>query len=285
MKNSSYVRDITLLFAFLALSNAIGSAQSVTAYNGSAANLSTGINYLIYFDDSLTTQVVPTLGNENALAMKFIVTADSGSNVVVSFTLPTLLAGSSQSVACTFTSTAGAFLEEANRRWNPNIPEIISIGASGLATIDLGIIVTIPDSADTGLFSGTVIIHADLAPSQAIESLFSLDSAQYQIGVTNMATDVTNDGGNISIEYLLSQNFPNPFNPSTTITFGLPSKSFVSLKVFDGLGREVSNLVSEELPAGTYSREWAGTYLSSGVYFYRLQAGSFIEIKKLILLR
>lgn len=60
MKHSSHVRDITLLFAFLALSNAIGSAQSVTAYNGSAGNLSTGISYLIYFDDSLLTQVIPT---------------------------------------------------------------------------------------------------------------------------------------------------------------------------------------------------------------------------------
>src|SRR6267143_456871 len=85
--------------------------------------------------------------------------------------------------------------------------------------------------------------------------------------------------------FSLSQNYPNPFNPSTTLTFSLPSKSFVSLKIFDILGEEVSKLISEELSAGIYSREWTGTALTSGVYFYRLQAGSLIETKKLILLR
>ncbi|MEW6655066.1 MAG: T9SS type A sorting domain-containing protein, partial [Bacteroidota bacterium] len=83
----------------------------------------------------------------------------------------------------------------------------------------------------------------------------------------------------------LEQNYPNPFNPATTISFSLPSKTFVSLKVFDALGREVSILVSEELPAGTYSSQWNASGLPSGVYFYRLQAGSFVDTKKLILLK
>ncbi len=83
----------------------------------------------------------------------------------------------------------------------------------------------------------------------------------------------------------LSQNYPNPFNPTTSISFSLPSKSFVSLKVFDILGREVATLVYEEMPAGSYSRQWNATNMSSGIYFYRLQAGSFTETKKLILLR
>jgi photosystem II stability/assembly factor-like uncharacterized protein len=86
-------------------------------------------------------------------------------------------------------------------------------------------------------------------------------------------------------EFSLSQNYPNPFNPATTISFSLPSKSFVSLKVFDALGREVSILVSEELPAGTYARQWNAATSSSGVYFYRLQAGTFIETKKLVILK
>lgn len=83
----------------------------------------------------------------------------------------------------------------------------------------------------------------------------------------------------------LQQNYPNPFNPSTTISFSIPSRSFVSLKVFDTLGREVATIVSEEMPAGNYSRQWNAANMSSGVYFYRLQAGSFIETKKLVLLR
>jgi hypothetical protein len=89
----------------------------------------------------------------------------------------------------------------------------------------------------------------------------------------------------VPLTYLLRQNFPNPFNPSTNISFSLPTRSFVSLKVIDLLGREVATIVSEEMSAGNYSRQWNANGFSSGVYFYRLQAGSFIETKKLILLR
>jgi hypothetical protein len=91
----------------------------------------------------------------------------------------------------------------------------------------------------------------------------------------------------------LSQNYPNPFNPSTNITFNLHSKAFVSLKLFDVLGREVAALMNEELSAGVYTRQWNAANMPSGVYFYRLQvsqtsggqAGSYIETKKLVLLR
>jgi|WetSurMetagenome_2_1015567.scaffolds.fasta_scaffold97897_1 hypothetical protein len=83
----------------------------------------------------------------------------------------------------------------------------------------------------------------------------------------------------------LAQNFPNPFNPSTRISFDLPFQSFVSLKVFDVTGREVAAIVSEEMSAGRYTKQWNAAYLPSGVYFYRLQAGSFRETKKLILLK
>ncbi|MEX1140424.1 MAG: YCF48-related protein [Bacteroidota bacterium] len=85
--------------------------------------------------------------------------------------------------------------------------------------------------------------------------------------------------------FSLHQNYPNPFNPSTSISFSLSSRLFVSLKVLDLLGREVASLLSEELSAGSYSRQWDATNIPSGVYFYRLQAGSFTETKKLILLR
>jgi len=83
----------------------------------------------------------------------------------------------------------------------------------------------------------------------------------------------------------LKQNYPNPFNQSTTISFSIPSKSFVSLKIYDLQGREVATIFSEEIPAGDYTRQWDATDLSSGIYFYRLQAGSYSEAKKLILLR
>ncbi|MGE5811589.1 MAG: sialate O-acetylesterase [Ignavibacteria bacterium] len=85
--------------------------------------------------------------------------------------------------------------------------------------------------------------------------------------------------------YVLGQNYPNPFNPATKITFTLPEKSFVTLNVYDALGREASNLVNGEMFPGTYTRQWNAAGLSSGIYFYRLEAGSFIETKKLVLLR
>lgn len=83
----------------------------------------------------------------------------------------------------------------------------------------------------------------------------------------------------------LEQNYPNPFNPATTISFNLPAKSFVSLKVFDALGREVSVLLGEELSPGTHSRQWNAVNAPSGLYFYRLQAGGYVETKKMVLLR
>ena len=103
--------------------------------------------------------------------------------------------------------------------------------------------------------------------------------------LSEMVTSVQRLSTNLPTHFSLEQNYPNPFNPATTISFSLPSKSFVSLKVFDALGREVATLLSEELPAGTYSQQWNAASLPSGVYFYRLQSGSFIETKKLVLLR
>lgn len=87
------------------------------------------------------------------------------------------------------------------------------------------------------------------------------------------------------VRFSLMQNYPNPFNPSTTIAFSVPSRSFVTLKIYDVLGKEVATLLNEELPAGTFSRVWNAGPMSSGVYFYRIQAGTFSNMKRLILLR
>ena len=89
----------------------------------------------------------------------------------------------------------------------------------------------------------------------------------------------------IPTEYSLSQNYPNPFNPSTTINFTLPSSEFVTLKIYDLLGREVAALVNEEKSAGSYDINFNAFQLSSGIYFYNLQAGSYTEMKKLTLIK
>ncbi|MBC8043030.1 MAG: T9SS type A sorting domain-containing protein [Rhizobacter sp.] len=83
----------------------------------------------------------------------------------------------------------------------------------------------------------------------------------------------------------LQQNYPNPFNPSTTIRYELASASEVSLKVFDVLGREVASLVQSRQPAGNYRVPFNASKLSSGIYFYRLQASGKVQTKKMLLLK
>ncbi len=85
--------------------------------------------------------------------------------------------------------------------------------------------------------------------------------------------------------YKLYQNYPNPFNPSTKIKYSVPQSTNVIIKLFDLLGNEIETLVNEEKPAGTYELSWKASNLTSGVYFYRLQAGSFTETKKIVLLK
>ena len=87
------------------------------------------------------------------------------------------------------------------------------------------------------------------------------------------------------IRFSLEQNYPNPFNPITTIPFTITSRSFVSLKIFDLLGREVDILINGILPAGSFSCKWDATGKTSGIYFCCLQSGSYTETKKLIVLR
>jgi hypothetical protein len=86
-------------------------------------------------------------------------------------------------------------------------------------------------------------------------------------------------------KYILNQNFPNPFNPSTLISFSLPERSFVELKIYNILGVEVANLISKELPAGNYSQKFDASNLSSGVYLYKLNAAKFTAIRKMILIK
>ena len=85
--------------------------------------------------------------------------------------------------------------------------------------------------------------------------------------------------------FKLNQNYPNPFNPSTTISYQIPKDSFVTLKVYDVLGREVSKLVNEKQSPGNYSVNFNASKLSSGIYLYKIHAGNFIQSKKLMLLK
>ncbi|MGC9092080.1 MAG: T9SS type A sorting domain-containing protein [Bacteroidota bacterium] len=88
--------------------------------------------------------------------------------------------------------------------------------------------------------------------------------------------------GEIPGSFALEQNYPNPFNPSTTISFDVPKQSHLRLAIYDVLGREVKTLVDEEKNPGRYSVTFDASNLPSGVYLYRLEAGSFSEVRKMV---
>ena len=103
--------------------------------------------------------------------------------------------------------------------------------------------------------------------------------------LSEIITDARGESPAIPHRWSLEQNYPNPFNPATTISYNLPSKLFVTLKIYDLLGRDVATIVAEEQQAGKYSRQWHTSGYPSGVYFYRLQAGPYTETRRLVLLR
>ncbi len=107
-------------------------------------------------------------------------------------------------------------------------------------------------------------------------------SRQFRTILTNAVERLD---GSIPEEFALYQNYPNPFNPSTTITFAVPKEALVTLCIYNLLGEKVAVLVSQELHAGYYRTTWNAADMPSGVYVYRLEAGTFVESRKLTLLR
>ena len=101
---------------------------------------------------------------------------------------------------------------------------------------------------------------------------------------TSPVTSIT-ESDQLPASYRLDQNYPNPFNPATEISFAIPEASFVQIRVFDLLGREVATLVNRELPAGTHRTEWHANGAPSGVYFYRMDADGFTQARRLILMK
>jgi xylan 1,4-beta-xylosidase len=184
------------------------------------------------------------------------------------------------------------------------MPDSVKIVASPAA--DGGIVEVWLDSLDTGHkiaqcsitgASGYATFTAPVKPvsgrhdvylkfvGTSANTLFQLQSLCFTgkpVGATSVAKPSDSP---MPQSYHLEQNYPNPFNPTTRISFNLPSKSYVSLKVFDVMGREVSTLVSEEVSAGTHNCAWNGSAYPSGTYFYRLHAGSYMETKRLTLLK
>ncbi len=152
--------------------------------------------------------------------------------------------------------------------------------------------------------NGTILITTNGATdwteqlSGTTESLYSVyftDVNRGWIVGGNGTILYTNNGGvtfveeekidEIPTEFLLSNNYPNPFNPSSSLSYSIAKSVLVTLKVYDVLGTEIETLVNEEKSTGTYELNWNASNLPSGVYFYRLQAGDFVQTRKMILLK
>lgn len=104
-------------------------------------------------------------------------------------------------------------------------------------------------------------------------------------GTINASVSSISQTNEIVRGYKLSQNFPNPFNPSTKISFSIPVNSLVLLKVYNNMGKEVETLLNENLNASTYEVEWNAENQSSGIYYYKIHSGNFTEVKKMILIK
>ena len=161
-------------------------------------------------------------------------------------------------------------------------------GPTLFAGLDNGGVYVSPDTGTTWVDVGTGLTGAgksvySLLAAQGILYAGTPASGVWKRQLSQMVTSIA--GGSRATSFVLDQNYPNPFNPSTTIRYELPKASLVRLSVYDILGREVRILVNERENAGSYRVTCDATGLASGVYFYRLHAGSFVKSLKLLLLR
>ena len=137
--------------------------------------------------------------------------------------------------------------------------------------------------ADSGLTDGYTYC---LAVNGSTLFAGALDGEIWQRPLSEVVTAVNEKyKGNVVNNFKLNQNYPNPFNPTTTISYQIPHNEFVTIRIYDALGREVQTLLNENKNAGSYNISFNGVNLSSGIYFYQLKAGNYISIKKMVLMK
>ena len=165
-------------------------------------------------------------------------------------------------------------------RFNSNGTLDNTFGTKGTVTTTFGSDINVSDAAmSIALQTDGKILAGGYSGIAAGSTVFVL--ARY---LTSNSTGI-NEAKSLPKSFALEQNYPNPFNPSTTINYSIPKSGLVTIKIYDILGREVKTLVNEEKNAGNYNVEFNAGRLASGIYLYRMSAGSFEETKKLILIK
>jgi photosystem II stability/assembly factor-like uncharacterized protein len=208
-------------------------------------------------------------------------------------------------IANSLVCTSAGFIED---NFNTRIPGWSELLVSGLEDTNLLSEILYPKDPDHYLYvgsgtNGKVYCSTDWGSSwkdvsgglkvKKVKCLFQLgpyliagtDNGIWRITLQQLLTSIEDDQRKLADNFSLFQNFPNPFNPSTNINYSVPKTSIVTIKVYNILGKELTTLVNEEKSAGNYSVKFNGKQLSSGIYFYKMQAGNFVETKKLVLMK
>jgi flagellar hook assembly protein FlgD len=162
--------------------------------------------------------------------------------------------------------------------------QITVSGTSGSVAGELvdgsGTVVDVNNSTSSNPFTLTAPGPGNYTVNAGHKNPLRWDSASVNISVTSVGENPSSP-----TVFKLYDNYPNPFNPSTSIRYSIPEGSFTSIKIYNSLGSEVATIVNETKSAGTYEVEFNASNLSSGIYYYTLQAGSFSETKKMILMK
>lgn len=285
----------------IAIKSIVVSVTGDTVYAGGTfneVNGGTARNYLASFNssDGTVTAWDPNLNNiASALAL-------SGNTLIVGGSFTNVAGGtSSRNYLASYNTSTGTL-----NTWNPDLNQVVySLVIKGSRVYVAGNFTNVDGGVTTrnhlAAFDTASSITTNWNPNandltRAIATTsteiyvggsFSTVSGIGRLSVAGMDDPLISiiSEGTLPASISLEQNYPNPFNPSTTIHFLVPSSEFVTLKVYDVLGNEVAILVNEEKPGGSYDVNFNADKLSSGIYLYKLQAGSFVETKKMILIK
>lgn len=248
-----------------------------------------------YFRFNITTQAAQSFCRQtylpirdNQISYDTLYIPQSGTIVDLNFKMESLIHTYDGDISFSIISPTGIEVSLSNRR-----------GSGG----DNYINTVFDDSSAISISTGTAPFTGTFRPESPLNVFNGLDvHGNWILKVHDQATSDTGrvesyclniiynavlavNNQQVPVKFELGQNYPNPFNPITRIKYSVPKQSFVSIKIYDVLGREVKTLVNEMRTAGNYEVDFNASYLASGVYFYRMESGDFSDVKKFVLLK
>jgi hypothetical protein len=252
----------------------IGDTLTNTAWVGEIAETSTGWQHTKVSGD-LNLNTIQAYGTLDQTAWSLNASIDEAGEVIAVSWLDAATSAATDTMPDIWFSSrtlASGWSTPANLTQSPDVPELVLHMAPTLIKVDATTYgVAFSRSYEVGVTPPTLPL--DTNPAEIFV-------AAYLFGPTAIG-----DVQNVPNSFSLEQNYPNPFNPSTRISYTIAQSGPVALKVYDVLGKEVASLVNEVKDAGTYTVDFNASNLANGAYFYKLQAGSFSQVKSMMLLK